>query len=32
VARGREALDAIGDPEDRRLIEGDLDELEAVVA
>lgn len=32
LARGREALDAIADPGDRRLIEGDLDALEAAVS
>ena len=32
LARGREALDAIDDPEDRRLIEADLDELEGAAA
>ena len=32
LTRGREALDGIDDPEDRRLIEADLDELEGVAA
>jgi DNA-binding transcriptional MerR regulator len=32
LARGRTALDAIGDPEDRRLIEADLDALETAPA
>jgi DNA-binding transcriptional MerR regulator len=32
LARGRTALDAIADPEDRRLVEVDLDELEAPAA
>ena len=32
LARGREALDGIADPEDRRLIESDLDELEGAAA
>jgi hypothetical protein len=32
MARGRAALEGIADPEDRRLIEADLDELEGVAA
>jgi len=32
LARGREALDGIADPEDRRLIEADLDALEGAPA
>jgi DNA-binding transcriptional MerR regulator len=32
LAQGRAALDGIDDPEDRRLIESDLDELEGVAA
>jgi len=32
MSRGRDALDAIADPEDRRLIEADLDSLEGAAA